>query len=54
MEEEVYYQNRSDIYANEKAKEPDGRHYLCDMPDDVLDANPSYAGKIGFICEFDE
>lgn len=30
----------------------DGRYGLNDMPDDLLSAAPSYAGKIGYICEY--
>ncbi len=32
----------------------DGRCYLNDMPDDILSAFPSYTGKTGYICEYDE
>lgn len=29
------------------------RCYLNDVPDDILSAAPSYAGKVGYICEYD-
>lgn len=32
----------------------DGRCYLNDMPDDIMSAFPSYTGKTGYICEYDE
>ncbi len=32
----------------------DGRYYLNDVPDDMLDAAPSYKGNTGYICEYDE
>ena len=32
----------------------DGRCYLNDVPEDILAAAPSYEGKIGYICEYDE
>lgn len=32
----------------------DGRCYLNDVPEDILSAAPSYAGRIGYICEYDE
>lgn len=31
----------------------DGRYYLNDVPDDMLDAAPSYWGNVGYICESD-
>ncbi|MCM1304671.1 MAG: C-type lectin domain-containing protein [Lachnospiraceae bacterium] len=31
----------------------DGRCYLNDVPDDILDAAPSYAGRVGYICEYE-
>lgn len=31
----------------------DGNYYLMDVPSDIIDAAPSYSGKVGFICEFD-
>lgn len=30
------------------------RFYWKDMPDDLLAADPSYAGRMGYICEYDE
>lgn len=30
------------------------RYCLSDMPDNLLEARPSYAGKIGYICEYNE
>ena len=35
-------------------RKSDGRCYLNDVPDDILSAAPSYSGKIGYICEYDE
>lgn len=32
----------------------DERAYLNDVPNDILAAAPSYAGRIGYICEYDE
>ena len=32
----------------------DGRCYLNDVPEDILSAAPSYRGRIGYICEYDE
>lgn len=32
----------------------DGRGYLNDVPDDILAAAPSYAGRVGYICEYDD
>ena len=32
----------------------DERCYINDVPDDILSAAPSYSGKIGYICEYDE
>lgn len=32
----------------------EGRCYLNDVPDDILSAAPAYAGRIGYICEYDE
>ena len=29
------------------------RYYMYDVPDDILDAAPSYEGNMGFICEYD-
>lgn len=34
-------------------RKADGRCYLNDVPDDILSAAPSYAGKVGYICEYD-
>ncbi len=31
----------------------DKQYYLNDVPDDILSAAPSYAGKVGYICEYD-
>lgn len=31
-----------------------GRCYISDVPNDILAASPSYEGKIGYICEYDE
>lgn len=31
----------------------DGRFYLNDAPDDILQAAPSYAGHIAYVCEYD-
>ena len=30
----------------------EGRCFLNDVPEDMLSAAPSYAGKIGYICEY--
>lgn len=30
----------------------EGRHCLNDVPNDILSAAPSYAGKVGYICEY--
>ncbi len=30
------------------------RCYFNDVPDDILSAFPSFAGQVGYICEFDE
>lgn len=30
------------------------RCYFNDVPDDILSAFPSFAGRVGYICEFDE
>lgn len=32
----------------------EGRGYLNDVPNDILAAAPSYAGRVGYICEYDE
>lgn len=32
----------------------DKQYYLNDVPDDILSAAPSYAGKVGYICEYDK
>ncbi len=32
----------------------DKRAYLNDVPNDILAAAPSYTGKVGYICEYDE
>lgn len=32
----------------------EGRCYLNDVPDDILAAAPSYKGKVGYICEYEE
>lgn len=34
-------------------RKADERCYLNDVPDDILSAAPSYAGKVGYICEYD-
>lgn len=34
-------------------EEGEDRCYLSDMPDDILAARPSFAGRIGYICEYD-
>lgn len=34
-------------------QEKDGRCYLNDVPNDILEAAPSYAGRIGYICEYE-
>lgn len=34
-------------------REKDGRCYLNDVPNDILEAAPSYAGRIGYICEYE-
>lgn len=34
-------------------RKADGRCYLNDVPDDILSAAPSYAGKVGYICEYE-
>ncbi|MDE5587515.1 MAG: C-type lectin domain-containing protein [Acetatifactor sp.] len=31
----------------------DDRCYLGDVPNDILEAAPSYAGKVGYICEYE-
>ena len=31
----------------------DGRCYLNDVPNDILEAAPSYAGRVGYICEYE-
>ncbi|WP_092327263.1 C-type lectin domain-containing protein [Butyrivibrio sp. YAB3001] len=33
--------------------EEDGMIYIFDAPDKILSVSPEYAGKIGFICEYD-
>lgn len=30
------------------------RCYLNDVPDDILEAAPSFAGRVGYICEYNE
>ncbi len=35
-------------------READERCYINDVPDDILSAAPSYSGKVGYICEYDE
>lgn len=35
-------------------REKDGRCYLNDVSNDILEAAPSYAGRIGYICEYEE
>lgn len=32
----------------------DKSYYLNDVPDDILAAAPSYKGKVGYICEFNQ
>ena len=34
-------------------RKADERCYLNDVPDDILSAAPSYAGKVGYVCEYD-
>ena len=34
-------------------REKDGRCYLNDVPNDILEAAPSYAGRVGYICEYE-
>ena len=34
-------------------QEKDGRCYLNDVPNDILEAAPSYAGRVGYICEYE-
>ena len=31
----------------------DNRCYLNDVPNDILEATPSYAGRVGYICEYE-
>lgn len=33
--------------------EPDEWCYLTDAGNDILESEPSYAGRIGYICEYD-
>lgn len=35
-------------------RKSDERCYLNDVPNDILSAAPSYAGKVGYICEYEE
>ena len=35
-------------------RKADDRCYLNDVPDDILSAAPSYAGKVGYICEYEK
>lgn len=35
-------------------RKSDDCYYLNDVPDNILAAAPSYAGRIGYICEYDE
>ena len=35
-------------------RKSDERCYLNDVPDDILSAAPSYRGRVGYICEYDE
>ncbi|MDE6606658.1 MAG: C-type lectin domain-containing protein [Lachnospiraceae bacterium] len=35
-------------------RKSDGKYYLNDVPDNILAAAPSYAGKVGYICEYNE
>lgn len=35
-------------------RQADDRCYLNDVPNDILSAAPSYAGRVGYICEYDE
>lgn len=34
-------------------REKDGWCYLKDVPSDLLEAAPSYAGRVGYICEYE-
>ena len=34
-------------------REKDDRCYLNDVPNDILEAAPSYAGRVGYICEYE-
>lgn len=34
-------------------RKAEARCYLNDVPNDILSAAPSYAGRIGYICEYD-
>lgn len=41
-------------YVSILYRSADGRCYLNDVPEDILSAAPSYGGRIGYICEYDE
>lgn len=34
-------------------RKSDDRCYLNDVPDDILSAAPSYSGRVGYICEYE-
>lgn len=34
-------------------RKSDGRCYINDVPNDILEAAPSYAGRVGYICEYE-
>lgn len=35
-------------------RKSEGRCYLNDVPDDILSVAPSYGGRVGYICEYEE
>lgn len=35
-------------------RKSDERCYLNDVPDDILSAAPSYTGRVGYICEYEQ
>lgn len=35
-------------------RKSDERCYLNDVPDDILSASPSYTGRVGYICEYEQ
>lgn len=41
-------------YVSILYRSSDERCYLNDVPEDILSAAPSYGGRIGYICEYDE